>query len=161
MRPRRCTDMLSLRSTSTAETEQIAQMIATVLPEKAVVFLKGPLGAGKTAFVKGVAKAKGYTKTVHSPTFAFIHEYRGDRAQIAHMDLYRLTGAEGLEELGIEEYLEGPYLCLIEWPEVLEKTEKPDMTIEFTILSEEERRLCLHATAEIEGALQERMSCSC
>jgi tRNA threonylcarbamoyladenosine biosynthesis protein TsaE len=82
-----------------------------------VVALYGEMGAGKTQIVKGIASGLGFEGDVTSPTFTLIHEYIGGRIPIYHLDLYRLTGPEALERLGIEEYLMGEGVTVIEWPE--------------------------------------------
>ncbi len=82
-----------------------------------IVQLKGDLGAGKTHFVKGVARFFGVPEhEVQSPTFAIIHEHPGT-TPLYHVDAYRLNRPEEALEFGIEEYLYGDGICLIEWPE--------------------------------------------
>lgn len=83
-----------------------------------VVALEGELGAGKTVFVQGVAEALGVEGPVTSPTFTLINEYRGP-VMLYHMDLYRLGSVPEMEAIGIEEYLYGDGICLVEWAEKL------------------------------------------
>ena len=98
------------------ETEALGERLATTLHAGDVVLLSGPLGAGKTAFVRGLARGLGLSATeVSSPTFTLIHEYRGGRLTLFHVDLYRLTSADaddlGLQELGVDDgvlAIEGP-----------------------------------------------------
>ncbi len=78
--------------------------------------LTGDLGAGKTVFARGVARAFRAREPVHSPTFTLINEYHGDRI-VFHADLYRVADAREAEELGLEECFEGGGVTLIEWPE--------------------------------------------
>ncbi len=99
-------------SHSDVETKAIAQKIASRLSPGDVIALEGDLGAGKTTFAQGFAKALGVSKQVDSPTFTIIKEYSGS-IPLYHMDVYRLTYAE--EELGLEEYIYGEGICLIEW----------------------------------------------
>jgi tRNA threonylcarbamoyladenosine biosynthesis protein TsaE len=99
-------------------TEALAEQLAATLRAGDVVLLSGPLGAGKTAFVRGLARGLGLSAAdVSSPTFTLIHEYRGGRLTLFHVDLYRLTSADaddlGLQELGVDGVL------AIEWPERL------------------------------------------
>ena len=82
-----------------------------------VFALHGPLGAGKTELVKGLARGLGFPGEVTSPTFSLLHEYLGGRLPLYHFDLYRLGGAEEAVRLGIEEYLEGGGVAVVEWPE--------------------------------------------
>lgn len=102
---------------SAAETQKVAERLAGELPAGAVVCLHGELGAGKTCFVQGLARALGIKRPVGSPSFTLINEYRGRRA-LAHVDLYRIRGAADAFGLGLEDYLnhfEG--VVAIEWAE--------------------------------------------
>lgn len=102
-------------SASPAGTLALAARFARRLPPSAVVFLEGPLGAGKTVFVQGMAQALGIDrKTVHSPSFLLMHDYGG----MVHIDCYRLQGApaEALLEAGLLEALEGEAVKAVEWP---------------------------------------------
>lgn len=102
-------------SHSTLETENIAYEIAkTVVPPK-VICLSGDLGAGKTAFTRGFARAFGIEKGVSSPTFTLMHRYDGS-VQINHYDLYRLTDFDELLDIGFEDEIENG-ISLIEWPD--------------------------------------------
>ncbi|GKS59955.1 tRNA (adenosine(37)-N6)-threonylcarbamoyltransferase complex ATPase subunit type 1 TsaE [Nitrospira sp.] len=94
--------------------------MARLLQGGEVVALKGDLGAGKTQFVKGLAQGLGAaTREVASPTFVFIHEYRG-RLPLAHIDLYRIEASEELDQLGWADYLDGRWVVAVEWPEKAE-----------------------------------------
>jgi tRNA threonylcarbamoyladenosine biosynthesis protein TsaE len=79
--------------------------------------LHGVLGAGKTQLAKGLARGLGYTGDVTSPTFTIIHEYLGGRLPIYHIDLYRIQSESDAIHIGLEEYLPGEGVTLIEWPE--------------------------------------------
>lgn len=98
------------------ETQNIAYVYAEGLHSGNIVLLYGVLGAGKTAFVKGVAKQKKATEAT-SPTFTIINEYEGSQT-IYHMDLYRIDKASDLFETGFEEYLNSDGIVLIEWPDI-------------------------------------------
>lgn len=100
-------------STSPEETEKIAFKIASSLTPPRVLCLKGDLGAGKTAFTRGFAKAFGIEKGVSSPTFTLMHRYDGS-VTVNHYDLYRLTDFEELLDIGFEEEIEKGF-SLIEW----------------------------------------------
>lgn len=105
--------------TSNSEDETIAWAChwAKDLQPGDVVALKGDLGAGKTHFVKGVAEALGIEKSkVHSPTFSLIHEYGGS-PPLYHFDCYRMESVREALEIGMEEYLYGEGVCIIEWPD--------------------------------------------
>lgn len=75
----------------------------------------GELGAGKTQLVKGIARGVGIEQVITSPTFAIVNEYTLSRAKFAHIDLYRLNGAEDIARIGLDEYLNGEYIVAIEW----------------------------------------------
>lgn len=101
-----------------AATEAVGAQLWRLLPEGSLVFLHGPLGAGKTTLVRGLLRAAGHAGAVKSPTYTLVEEYRIDGRNIFHFDLYRLSDPEELEWVGIRDYLEQGGLCLIEWPEM-------------------------------------------
>ncbi|HWZ86823.1 MAG TPA: tRNA (adenosine(37)-N6)-threonylcarbamoyltransferase complex ATPase subunit type 1 TsaE [Thermoanaerobaculia bacterium] len=106
---------------SAAETEALGERLAASLSEKDVVYLEGDLGAGKTAFARGLARGLGAAeREVASPTFALLHEYAGADGGIVlrHLDLYRLSdSARELEVLGLPDSVSGAPVC-VEWPRV-------------------------------------------
>lgn len=102
-------------SHSVEETEQIGMRYAAALSPGDVVTLDGELGAGKTAFARGVLRGLGYAGRVTSPTFAIANEYETDTADVAHFDMYRILNAEALWELGFADYLDGQRIVLMEW----------------------------------------------
>ena len=107
---------------SEAETAAVGRDLARTLAAGAVVLLFGELGAGKTAFVRGLAEGLGVDPgDVSSPTFTLIHEYRGGRLPLFHADLYRLSDAREIEELGLDEIGEEGVLA-IEWAEKLPRS---------------------------------------
>lgn len=91
-----------------------------------VIALHGVLGAGKTQLVKGLARGLGYRGDVTSPTFTIIHEYRGGRLPIYHMDLYRIADEKSAIDIGMEEYLPSDGVTVIEWPERIASILPPD-----------------------------------
>lgn len=106
-------------SSSESETEALGAVLAKDLRPGDVVALTGHLGAGKTAFVRGLARGLSLDPgEVSSPTFALVHEYRGGRLPLFHVDLYRLSGAEA-EDLGLDELGVADGVLAIEWPERL------------------------------------------
>ena len=100
-----------------AGTWRVAAQVAARLPDGGVVALQGGLGAGKTTFVQGLARALGIRRPVTSPTFTLVGEYQGTRLRLVHVDLYRLRAPDDLDAIGFEEYLERGALLAIEWPE--------------------------------------------
>jgi tRNA threonylcarbamoyladenosine biosynthesis protein TsaE len=107
------------RTTSPEETFELARAFAARLKAGDVVALDGELGAGKTLFVQGLAAGMGVPEEVfvRSPSFAILNEYRGGRVPIYHLDFYRLVRPEELGDLGLEEYLDGDGVCVVEWAE--------------------------------------------
>lgn len=106
-------------SNSEAETRTLAARLATELQPGAVLLLSGDLGAGKTAFTKGLAEGLGIDPAeVTSPTFTLVHEYRGGRLPLIHVDLYRLDRAD-LDEIGLDQDLAASGVTVVEWSERL------------------------------------------
>lgn len=85
-----------------------------------ILLLKGNLGAGKTTFTQFLLHQLGSEDEVSSPTYSIVNEYNTPKGKIYHFDLYRLKNLEEVYDIGIEEYLDNAYLCIIEWPEVYE-----------------------------------------
>ena len=132
-------------SNNLKETESIASEIAKRLKNGGFLALYGGMGAGKTAFVRGLIKelCPECLDLVHSPTFAIVNEYRGQNINVFHFDLYRLEdGAESLDAIGFEEYVESGH-CILEWSEYL--SEKPDnaMTVDIRKSSEDTRTITI------------------
>jgi tRNA threonylcarbamoyladenosine biosynthesis protein TsaE len=112
----------TLTSTSETETRAIAAQLANGLPPGAVILLSGDLGAGKTAFVRGIAEGLGVNPDeVTSPTFTLVHEYRGGRLPLIHVYLYRLDSAD-LDEIGLDTDLAASAVVAVEWAERLSRT---------------------------------------
>jgi tRNA threonylcarbamoyladenosine biosynthesis protein TsaE len=108
-----------LRSSSEAETRSLAAAVAGDLGPGTVLLLSGDLGAGKTAYVRGLAEGLGLDPdVVTSPTFTLVHEYRGGRLPLVHVDLYRLDAAD-LAEIGLDDDLAAAGVVAVEWPERL------------------------------------------
>ena len=101
---------------SVEETEQLAISLAGHLKPGSVVALSGGLGAGKTAFVRGLARGLGCEGEVCSPTYAIMNEYAG-YTPLAHFDMYRVEGWESLESTGFFDYLDGAHVLAVEWTE--------------------------------------------
>ena len=102
-----------------SETEALGERLAAALPDGSVVAMYGDLGAGKTAFVRGMARGLGLQARVSSPTFTIVNEYLGPRPLI-HFDMYRLSGADELFDIGWEDYLARGAVCAVEWSEKVE-----------------------------------------
>jgi len=91
--------------------------LAKIIPSGTIIYLLGPLGAGKTTFTRGFLRGLAYQAKVKSPTYTLIEPYEIADKQIFHFDLYRLHDAKELEQIGIHEYFNERTICLIEWPE--------------------------------------------
>ncbi len=102
-------------SHSEQETEALGRRLAQTLRPGDVIALDGDLGAGKTAFTRGLAAGLGYPGRVTSPTFTIVNEYDGGRLSLFHFDLYRLTSPEELFDIGWEDYLDRGGVCCVEW----------------------------------------------
>lgn len=107
------------QSQSAEETEQIGADLAARLKPGAVLAFTGDLGAGKTAFVRGLARGLGITERVTSPTFTIVNEYEGGRLTLFHFDMYRLGSSEELFDIGWEDYLARGGVCAVEWSEIV------------------------------------------
>lgn len=100
---------------SPEETAAFAAQIAEKLNGGETLVLRGGLGAGKTTFTKGLAKALGISRNVVSPTFTLVREYEEGRLKLYHFDLYRIEDEGELEELGLDEYFRDDSVVVIEW----------------------------------------------
>ena len=119
---------------SDKETEAIGEQFGRSVKDGTVIAMYGDLGAGKTAFVRGMARGMGITERVSSPTFTIVNEYLGDRTLI-HFDMYRLGSADELFDIGWEDYLARGAVCAVEWSENVEEAFYGDevrLTIEKT-----------------------------
>lgn len=97
------------------DTFSLAADVAKTLRAGDVILLHGELGAGKTTFTKGLAKALGIEETVTSPTFNYVKEYQGGRLPLFHFDMYRVSDADEVYELGLEEYFYRGGVVVVEW----------------------------------------------
>lgn len=133
-------------SNSEAETEALGNRLAARLMRGDIVLLRGRPGAGKTAFARGLAKGLGYDGYATSPTFTLVNEYDGD-LPIYHMDLYRLADRADLEGIGVEEYLYGDGVCVIEWPELID-WQGQAVTVDFEYVGDNKRVLTIFGSGE-------------
>ena len=111
---------------SREETEALGARLAAALTGGLVVAFTGDLGAGKTAFVSGMARALGVEERVTSPTFTIVNEYEGGRLPLFHFDMYRLDSADELFHIGWEDYLARGGVCAVEWSENVEEAIEND-----------------------------------
>lgn len=108
-------------SNSPAETEALGEALAARLTAGTVVAFTGDLGAGKTAFTRGLARGLGVPDRVTSPTFTIVNEYEGGRLPLFHFDMYRLGSADDLFDIGWEDFLRRGGVCAVEWSETVQE----------------------------------------
>ncbi len=111
---------------SPEETEQLGCRLGRCLGPGAVVAFTGDLGAGKTAFTRGLAQGLGISEQVTSPTFTIVNEYEGGRLPLFHFDMYRLGSSQELFDIGWEDYLTRGGVCAVEWSENVADALEPD-----------------------------------
>jgi tRNA threonylcarbamoyladenosine biosynthesis protein TsaE len=134
----------AITTRSESETSAVGRELATRLSAGAVVLLYGDLGAGKTAFVRGLAEGLGVAPAeVSSPTFTLVQEYRGGRVTLVHVDLYRLDDPREIDDLGLEEIAEGAVLT-IEWADKLPKPPADTIRVQIEHAGEDDRRITIH-----------------
>ena len=102
---------------SPEETENLGAALAEKLTPGTVIAYRGDLGAGKTAFTRGLARGLGCREQVTSPTYTIVNEYLGGRLPLFHFDMYRLSSSDDLWDIGWEDYLERGGVCAVEWSE--------------------------------------------
>ena len=128
---------------SPQETEKVGQALGKALRPGAVVAYRGDLGAGKTAFTRGLARGLGATEAVTSPTYTIVNEYLTGRMPLFHFDMYRLTSADDLFDIGWEDYLERGGVCAVEWSENVAEALEDPITVTLEKIGEDTRRITL------------------
>ena len=134
---------MTYETNSPEETERVGEALGRIVRPGTVIAYQGDLGAGKTAFTRGLARGLGYAEPVTSPTYTIVNEYLGGRLPLFHFDMYRLRSAEDLWDIGWEDYLDRGGICCVEWSEnVAEALENP-LTISIEKLGDTTRRITL------------------
>jgi tRNA threonylcarbamoyladenosine biosynthesis protein TsaE len=139
--------MATFISHSPADTEALGEKFGRAAERGLVIALSGDLGAGKTQFVKGLARGLGISARVHSPTFTLVNEYGGGRLKLFHLDLYRLETPAQILSAGVGEFLSPDGVAVIEWADKLKtengkrKTENKMVEVKIEILSETQRKI--------------------
>ena len=128
---------------SPAETETLGAALGKLLPAGTVLAYRGDLGAGKTAFTRGLTRGLGCAELVTSPTYTIVNEYLGGRLPLFHFDMYRLRSSEDLWDIGWEDYLERGGVCAVEWSENVADALEDALTITIEKLGETSRRITL------------------
>ena len=128
---------------SPAQTEAVGEQLAKTLPPGTVIAYTGDLGAGKTAFTRGLARGLGCTDLVTSPTYTIVNEYLSGRLPLFHFDMYRLASAEELWDIGWEDYLERGGICAVEWSENVMDAMENAIFVRMEKTGEESRRITI------------------
>ena len=126
---------------SPQETEAVGARLAEQLKPGTVIAYKGDLGAGKTAFTRGLARGLGITDPVTSPTYTIVNEYLGGRLPLFHFDMYRLHSADDLFDIGWDDYLERGGVCAVEWSENVAEAMEDPITVTIEKLGEDSRKI--------------------
>ena len=130
-------------TTSPEETEALGAAVGKILPAGTVLAYRGDLGAGKTAFTRGLARGLGCRETVTSPTYTIVNEYLGGRLPLFHFDMYRLSSADDLFDIGWEDYLSRGGVCAVEWSENVAEAMTGAVTVTIEKLGENTRRITI------------------
>ena len=134
---------------SPAETEAVGAALGKILKPGTVIAYRGDLGAGKTAFTRGLARGLGSSEMVTSPTYTIVNEYLGGRMPLFHFDMYRLASSDDLWDIGWEDYLDRNGVCAVEWSENVEDALEDPIIITIHKLGEESRRICLEGGEDL------------
>ena len=128
---------------SPCETEAIGAALGNIIKPGTVIAYRGDLGAGKTAFTRGLARGLGCTEIVTSPTYTIVNEYLGGRIPLFHFDMYRLRSSDNLFDIGWDDYLDRGGVCAVEWSENVDDAMEDAIYITIEKLGEDSRRITL------------------
>ena len=128
---------------SPAETEAVGAALGRILTPGTVLAYRGDLGAGKTAFTRGLARGLGVTEMVTSPTYTIVNEYLGGRLPLFHFDMYRLGSSDDLFDSGWEDYLLRGGVCAVEWSENVADALEDAIVVRIEKRSDEEREITI------------------
>ena len=128
---------------SPEQTEQVGAALGKVLTAGTVLAYEGDLGAGKTAFTRGLARGLGAADMVTSPTYTIVNEYLSGRLPLFHFDMYRLASADDLWDIGWDDYLDRGGVCAVEWSENVEEAMEGAIRVRIEKLGEDTRRITI------------------
>ena len=128
---------------SPEETERVGAALGKILTPGTILAYRGDLGAGKTAFTRGLARGLGYSEPVTSPTYTIVNEYLGGRLPLFHFDMYRLQSSDDLWDIGWEDYLERGGVCAVEWSENVDDAMEDAITVTIQKTGEQTRRILI------------------
>ena len=137
-------------TTSPAQTEAVAEALAKQLKPGTILAYEGDLGAGKTAFTRGLARGLGATDMVTSPTYTIVNEYLSGRMPLFHFDMYRLASSDDLWDIGWEDYLERGGVCAVEWSENVADAMEDPITVRIEKLGDEQRKITILGGRDLE-----------
>ena len=135
-------------SNSPADTEGFAARLAKHLTPGTVIAYRGDLGAGKTAFTRGLARGLGITEPVTSPTYTIVNEYLSGEMPLFHFDMYRLASSDDLFDIGWEDYLERGGICAVEWSENVPDAMENAIVVTIEKTGEETRHIVVEGSIE-------------
>ena len=134
---------MQFTTNSPAETEAVGAALGAVLTPGTVIAYRGDLGAGKTAFTRGLAKGLGAGEIVTSPTYTIVNEYLSGRLPLFHFDMYRLASSDDLWDIGWEDYLDRGGVCAVEWSENVADAMENAIIVTIEKLGEDARRITI------------------
>ena len=134
---------MEFTTNSPEETEKLGAALAKALKPGTIIAYRGDLGAGKTAFTRGLARGLGCQEMVTSPTYTIVNEYLGGRLPLFHFDMYRLHSSDDLWDIGWEDYLDRGGVCAVEWSENVADAMENPITITIEKLGEDTRRIAI------------------
>ena len=135
---------------SPIETEKVGEALGKVLIPGSILAYEGALGAGKTAFTRGLARGLGATEQVTSPTYTIVNEYLSGRMPLFHFDMYRLASSDDLWDIGWEDYLERGGVCAVEWSENVRDAMEDAITVCIQKLGEDSRKITITGGVDLE-----------
>ena len=136
---------------SPEQTEQVGAALGKILAPGTILAYRGDLGAGKTAFTRGLARGLGYTEPVTSPTYTIVNEYLGGRLPLFHFDMYRLSSSDDLWDIGWEDYLERDGVCAVEWSENVDDAMENAIYVRIEKTGEETRKITIEGVESLEN----------
>ena len=131
------------------ETEALGEKLAKILTPGTILAYRGDLGAGKTAFTRGLAQGLGCREIVTSPTYTIVNEYLGGKLPLFHFDMYRLRCADDLFDIGWDDYLERGGICAVEWSENVDDAMEDALYITIEKLGEDSRRITIEGGGDL------------
>jgi tRNA threonylcarbamoyladenosine biosynthesis protein TsaE len=134
---------------SPEETERLGKALAALLQPGDIIAYRGDLGAGKTAFTRGLARGLGCREQVTSPTYTIVNEYLSGRLPLFHFDMYRLASSDDLWSIGWEDYLDRGGVCAVEWSENVDDAMENALWVTLESLGGDDRRITLEGEKDL------------